>query len=149
MSWSFTVWINFANSQTSASNFQSFSWSLEQLFLTGGQKNFGKKIPLQTLRRTCLDIFHWNKQQSYKFRHKPNEILWPYFSFFALFPCHKLKLSVKTFVYNNRHSNTFLCKCKFSWEKIVKIRCENHAFAKNFCNSINLQCLNLMPIGHS
>ena len=39
--WPFTVWINcssdlksFANSQSSASNFKSFSWSLEQFFLT-------------------------------------------------------------------------------------------------------------------
>ena len=48
----FTVWINcssdlktFANSQPSASNFKSFSRSLEQFFLTVGQNNFGNKIP--------------------------------------------------------------------------------------------------------
>ena len=35
----------FANSQPSASNFRSFSQSLEQFFLTVGQNNFGKKIP--------------------------------------------------------------------------------------------------------
>ena len=51
--WPFTVWINcssdlkkFANSWPSASNFKSFSRSLEQFFLTVGQNNFGNKIPL-------------------------------------------------------------------------------------------------------
>ena len=51
--WPFTVWINcssdlknFANSRPSASNFKSFSQSLEQFFLTVGQNNFGNKIPL-------------------------------------------------------------------------------------------------------
>ena len=50
--WPFTVWINcssdlknFANSRPSASNFKSFSRSLEQFFLTVGQNNFGNKIP--------------------------------------------------------------------------------------------------------
>ena len=50
--WPFTVRINcssdqenFANSRPSASNFKSFSRSLEQLFLTVGHKNFGNKIP--------------------------------------------------------------------------------------------------------
>ena len=45
--WPFTVWINcssdlknFANSQPSASNFKSFSQSLEQFCLTKGQNNF-------------------------------------------------------------------------------------------------------------
>ena len=37
--------LNFANSRTSASNFKSFSRSLEQCFLTVGQNNFGNKIP--------------------------------------------------------------------------------------------------------
>jgi hypothetical protein len=48
--WPFTAWINcsndlknFANSWPSASNFKSFSRSLEQFFLTLGQNNFGKK----------------------------------------------------------------------------------------------------------
>ena len=57
--WPFTVWINcssdlknFANSRPSASNFKSFSWSLEHFFLTVGQNNFGNKIPL-------LDWCHW------------------------------------------------------------------------------------------
>ena len=35
----------FANSPPSASNFKSFSRSLEQFFLTVGQNNFGNKIP--------------------------------------------------------------------------------------------------------
>ena len=50
--WPFTVWINcssdlknFENSRPSASNFKSFSRSLEQFFLTVGQNNFGNKIP--------------------------------------------------------------------------------------------------------
>ena len=50
--WPFTVWINcssdlkkFANSWPSASNFKCFSRSLEQVFLTVGQNNFGNKIP--------------------------------------------------------------------------------------------------------
>ena len=53
--WPFTVWINcssdlknFSNSRLSASNFKSFSRSLEQFFLTVGQNNFGNKIPLFT-----------------------------------------------------------------------------------------------------
>ena len=52
----FTVWINcssdlkhFANSLPSASNFKSFSRSLEQFFLTTpGQNNFGNKILIST-----------------------------------------------------------------------------------------------------
>ena len=58
--WPFTVWINcssdlknFANSRPSASNFKSFSRSLEQFFLTVGQNNFGNKIPLLTFGRRC------------------------------------------------------------------------------------------------
>ena len=50
--WPFTAWINcfsdlknFANSWPSASNFKSFSRSLEQFFLTVGQNNYGNKIP--------------------------------------------------------------------------------------------------------
>ena len=50
--WHFTVWINcfndlkiFANSQPSASNFKSFTRSLEQFLLTEDQNNFGNKIP--------------------------------------------------------------------------------------------------------
>ena len=54
--WPFTVWINcstdlniFANSRLPASNFKSFSRSLEQFFLTVGQNNFGKKYHFQYL----------------------------------------------------------------------------------------------------
>ena len=50
--WPFTIWINcsshlkhFANSRPSASSLKSFSWSIEQFFLTVGQNNFGNKIP--------------------------------------------------------------------------------------------------------
>ena len=53
--WPFIVWINcssdlknFANSRPSASNFKSFSWSLEHFFLTVGQNNFRNKIPWQS-----------------------------------------------------------------------------------------------------
>ena len=37
---------SFANSRPSASNFKSFTRSLEHFFLTEGQINFGNKIPL-------------------------------------------------------------------------------------------------------
>ena len=40
-----TVFKNFDNYRPSASNFKSFSRSLEQFFLTVGQNNFGNKIP--------------------------------------------------------------------------------------------------------
>ena len=50
--WFFTFWINyssnlkiFVNSGPLASNFKSFSRSLEHFFLTVGQNNFGNKIP--------------------------------------------------------------------------------------------------------
>ena len=50
--WPFTVWINcssdlkkISNSRPSASNFKTFSRSLEQFFLTVGRNNFGNKIP--------------------------------------------------------------------------------------------------------
>ena len=51
MFWPFTVQTYcssvlkiFANSQTSASNFKRFSWSLEFFFLPEGQNNFGNKM---------------------------------------------------------------------------------------------------------
>ena len=60
--WPFTVWINcscnlgnFANSWPSASNFKSFSRSLEQFFLTVGQNNFGNKIPKLARVNEILD----------------------------------------------------------------------------------------------
>ena len=65
--WPFTVWINcssdlkiFANSRPSASNFKSFSRSLEQFFLTVGQNNFGNKIPLIVIFLGCLN---WKGQE--------------------------------------------------------------------------------------
>ena len=65
--WTFTVWINcssdlkiFKNSRPSASNFKSFSWSLEQFFLTVGQDNFGNKIPFSLsichVNSVCIDF---------------------------------------------------------------------------------------------
>ena len=70
--WPFTVWINcssdlkkFSNSRPSASNFSSFSRSLEQFFLTVGQNNFGNKIqflkfehvPSMNFRCYCMGKF--------------------------------------------------------------------------------------------
>ena len=61
--WPFTVWINcssdlknFANSRPSASNFKSFSRSLEQFFLTVGQNNFGNKIPFFIVKRCKIKL---------------------------------------------------------------------------------------------
>ena len=61
---SLSIWINcsndlknFANSRPSASNFKSFSRSLEQFFLTVGQNNFGNKIPF--LFETDFLPFFW------------------------------------------------------------------------------------------
>ena len=67
MFWLFTIWINyssglknFANSRPSASNFQSFSQSLEQFFLTVGRNNFGNKIPFLTLKLLKnLEFINW------------------------------------------------------------------------------------------
>ena len=50
----------FANSQPSASNFKSFSWSLEQCFLTVGQKNYGNKIPALHLWNILAHFFQKN-----------------------------------------------------------------------------------------
>ena len=57
--WPFNVWINcsrdlknFANSRSSASNFKSFSKSLEHFFLTKGQNNLVNKMPF-----LYLDLF--------------------------------------------------------------------------------------------
>ena len=65
--WPFTVWINcssdlknFANSRPSASNFKSFSRSLEQFFLTVGQNNFGNKIPFPSFFLHFLSLFPIN-----------------------------------------------------------------------------------------
>ena len=62
MFWSLTVWINCSsdlknvtNSRHSASNFKSFSRSLEQIFLTVRQNNFGNKIQLNTVVKIRLD----------------------------------------------------------------------------------------------
>ena len=50
--WLFIIWVNyadFADSQPSASNFKSFSWSLEYFFLTVRQNSFGNKIPFLSI----------------------------------------------------------------------------------------------------
>ena len=61
---SFTVWINcfcdlkiFTNSRPSALNFKSFSWLLEQFFLTVVQNNLGNKIPFLISKDEILFIF--------------------------------------------------------------------------------------------
>ena len=63
--WPFTVWIDcssdlksFENSQPLASNFKSFSQSLEYFFLTLGQNNFGNKMPL-----LISSGFHFEKKK--------------------------------------------------------------------------------------
>ena len=52
----------FANSRPSASNFNSFSQSLQQFFLTVGQKNFGNKIPFSN----CFNLISDEKKTSPK-----------------------------------------------------------------------------------
>ena len=54
---------NFENSEPSASNFKSFSRSLEQFFLTVGQNNFGNKIPFLTfaLSNILVQLLHFLK----------------------------------------------------------------------------------------
>ena len=61
--WPFTVWINcssdlkhFAKSRPSALNFKSFSQSLEKIFLTVGQSNFGNKIPFTIIDEYAYHI---------------------------------------------------------------------------------------------
>ena len=49
----------FENSRLSASNFKSFSRSLEQFFLTVAQNNFGNKIPILLIILYCKQ--HRNK----------------------------------------------------------------------------------------
>ena len=80
--WPFTVWINcssdlknFANSRPSASNFKSFSRSLEQFFLTVGQNNFGNKIPFFNVHR--------------RYRNSKSTVFKPYLATIlkTLFPC--------------------------------------------------------------
>ena len=46
----------FINSRSSASNFKSFSRSIEQFFLTVGQNNFGNKIPFLEFFLNSLGI---------------------------------------------------------------------------------------------
>ena len=77
--WPFTVWTNcssdlknLANSQPSALNFKSFSWSIEQFFLTVGQNNFGNKIPMY-----CRDLYNWCKAQQQKAVNKTNHKTYP------------------------------------------------------------------------
>ena len=69
--WPFTVWINcsndlknFANSRPSASNFKSFSRSLEQFFLTVGQNNVSNKIPILMF---FMNRINFAKMFSYSF----------------------------------------------------------------------------------
>ena len=50
---------NFANSRPTSSNFQSFSQSLEQFFLTVGQNNFGNKIPFFKINNLPDKSYFW------------------------------------------------------------------------------------------
>ena len=52
----------FANSLHSASNFKSFSQSLEQFSLTVGQNNFGDKIPFITSKISAYVIVYSKKK---------------------------------------------------------------------------------------
>ena len=47
-----------SNSRPSASNFKSFSRSLEQFFLTVRQNNFGNKIPIHYSATKCKKNLH-------------------------------------------------------------------------------------------
>ena len=64
--WPFTVWINcssdlkkFSNSRPSASNFKSFSRSLEHFFLAVGQNNLGNKLPFSLYTFEYFFIYEW------------------------------------------------------------------------------------------
>ena len=92
--WPFTIWINwpsdlkfFANSWPSASNFKSFSQSLEQCFLTVGQNNFGNKIPIVFFySQSCINFI---KLRNGKFGSpdlrgslfRPNKVTMPHLKF--------------------------------------------------------------------
>ena len=57
---------NFANSQLSASNFKSFSRSLEQFFLTLDLNNFGNKLPfIDPFEFYVLDLFKMKKASQF------------------------------------------------------------------------------------
>ena len=67
--WPFTAWMNcsidlknFANFWPSASNFKSFSRSVEQFFLTVGQNNFRNKIlffPKGHFEFLMVELYFW------------------------------------------------------------------------------------------
>ena len=70
----FTVWINcyrdikfYANSQPSASNVKSFSWSLEHFFLIVGQNNFDNKIPFLVLHSLVIWTSWYQKMTFFLF----------------------------------------------------------------------------------
>ena len=73
--WPFAVWINcssdlknFANSWPLVSNFNFFSQSQQQLFLTVDQNNFGNKIPIQRKIKIILKILtvmHFDRKSMY------------------------------------------------------------------------------------
>ena len=59
--WPFTVWINCSSDFKFFENsFKSFSWSLEQFFLSVGQNNFDNKIPLQKSLPLNQQLFPWS-----------------------------------------------------------------------------------------
>ena len=78
--WPSTVWINcssdlkiFENSRPSASNFKSYSRSLENFFLKMGQNNFGDKIPQlpKQLDQMLPDRFEFIRSFSHKISCSP------------------------------------------------------------------------------
>ena len=108
--WPFTVWINcssdlknFANPRPSASNFKSFSQSLENLFLTVGQNNFGNKIPLQ-----CKNEWRQNANRFFPFLGKRSHDLQ-----------RAMKPSLKTFSGSEWDIYSNWDIFKFSWDETI------------------------------
>ena len=96
--WLFTAWINcsndlksFANSWHSASNFKSFSRSIEQFFLIVGQNNCDNKM--QLTKKVNFDEFWSSKCKSHSkyFQDRTclNQFLQQWFNFSWLFRLYK------------------------------------------------------------
>ena len=93
--WPFTVRKNcpsdlkkFANSRPSASNFKSFSWSLEQFFLTVGQYYFGNWIPFLNRRKTVAILMTLFQTWGLPFE-KKSLLSWTWTMFIRTIPLHK------------------------------------------------------------
>ena len=108
--WPFTVWINcysdlkkFANSRPSVSNFKTFSQSLEKCLHTGGQNNFGNKIPLFMLSV----LLNW-----LKLVYGPCSIL---------IPCPTYIVMMAQLMYNQKAIHYCLWAIKKKEEQIVEL----------------------------